>query len=399
MSEQLANIALGWMVKKGWCQIKKEGGLLTIKMRTLPPEGLDENILRLARLKGEIDSTDMTPEKLETAKTLVKRKLLIEREVITRTIKLTDYAFHEIKKGIKPKIEVTRLTSELITSGKWKEVKLREYDVTASPPMIYPGKKQFYLEFLEDVKRVLLSLGFVEAEGPYVETEFWNFDVLFQAQDHPAREIHDSYTLKHPKQGVISENEKLVERVKKTHENGWTTGSLGWRYKWSIEVASRLILRTQTTAVSMRYLAEHKEPPVKMFCISRVFRPDVLDAKHSMEFLQCEGIVMDKGLTFRHLLGFLNEFAKALDLGKIIFKPGYFPFTEPSVESFVKHPKLGWIEFVGAGMFRPEVLQPLEINYPVLAWGIGMDRIAMASLEVDDIRDLFSKRLDFLRRK
>jgi len=130
-----------------------------------------------------------------------------------------------------------------------------------------------------------------------------------------------------------------------------------------------------------------------------VFRPDVLDAKHSMEFTQLEGIIGDRNITLRNLLGLLKKFAKALNLGEVKFRPGYFPFTEPSVESFVKHPKLGWVEFVGSGMFRPEVLMPLGIDFPVIAWGIGFDRLAMIRLGIDDIRELYTKKLDLLREK
>ena len=226
----------------------------------------------------------------------------------------------------------------------------------------------------------------------------WNFDVLFQPQDHPAREIHDSYQIKNPRYGFLKDK-RLVEKVKKTHEYGWITGSKGWGYRWDADIARRLVMRSQTTAVSARFLSKHKKPPIKMFCVSRVFRPDVLDAKHAMEFYHCEGIVVDENLTFKHLLGMLSEIVKALDIGKVEFKPGYFPFTEPSVEAFVYHPKIGWMEAAGEGLFRPEVTRPLGVKYPVLAWGIGVDRLAMVKLGVDDIRELHSRRLDFLREK
>lgn len=160
-----------------------------------------------------------------------------------------------------------------------------------------------------------------------------------------------------------------------------------------------MVLRTQTTAVSMRYLATHREPPVKMYCLSKIFRPDVMDALHIQEPHQLDGIVGDRGITLRHLLGFLQAFAAALDLGEVKFRPHYFPFTEPSVESYIKHPKLGWVEFVGSGVFRPEVLKPLGVDFPVIAWGIGFDRLAMIALGIDDIRDLYSRRLDWLRQK
>lgn len=396
LTDQQANIALGWLVKKGWCRLEREGNSVAVRALDIPPETSEESLLRLVVERGQITSTDLSAEQLEVSHALRRRKLLEEKPAVRRVVKLTEAGWAQAKEGARSEAEVTALTSELITSGRWREVKLREYDVTAAPPPVYPGRKHFYLEFLEEVRRLLVSMGFEEAEGPYVETEFWNFDVLFQAQDHPAREIHDSYLLAAPSQGLLPEV-ALVDKVRRVHEDGWNTGSLGWRYKWSGDTARRLILRTQTTAVSARHLHRHKEPPIKMFCLSKVFRPDVLDAKHSMEFSQCEGIVMDRGLNFRHLLGFLEEFAEALGLGEVVFRPGYFPFTEPSVESFVKHPSLGWVEFVGAGMFRPEMLKPLGIKYPVLAWGIGIDRLAMTRLGIDDIRELYTRRLDLLR--
>ena len=396
LTDQQANIALGWLVKKGWCSLEREGASVTVRALDIPQETNEESLLRLVVERGQITSTDLSAEQLEVSHALRRRRLLEEKPAVRRVVKLTEAGWAQAKEGVRSEAEVTALTSELITSGRWREVKLREYDVTAAPPPVYPGRKHFYLEFLEEVRRLLVSMGFEEAEGPYVETEFWNFDVLFQAQDHPAREIHDSYLLAAPSQGLLPEV-ALVDKVRRVHEDGWNTGSLGWRYKWSGDTARRLILRTQTTAVSARHLHRHKEPPIKMFCLSKVFRPDVLDAKHSMEFSQCEGIVMDRGLNFRHLLGFLEEFAEALGLGEVVFRPGYFPFTEPSVESFVKHPSLGWVEFVGAGMFRPEMLKPLGIKYPVLAWGIGIDRLAMTRLGINDIRELYTRRLDLLR--
>lgn len=395
---ETTNIALGWVVKKSWGELQKRGKTLSLKAKIHPPQGVDELLLKQLGEKGALSSGELAPNQLEAARELRRRKLIIEKPLTVRTIRLTDAGLEQLQRGIKPEGEVTTLTSELIISGRWRDVKLCKYDVTAKPHPLYPGKKHFYLEFLDEVRRILLSLGFTEAKGPYVEMELWNFDALFQPQDHPAREIHDSYQLKSPSKGKIYDK-PLAERIKRTHENGWTTGSLGWRYHWDIEKAKRLILRSQTTSVSVRYLSTHKKPPVKMFCLSKVFRPDVLDSKHAMEFNQLEGIVMDEKLTFRHLLGFLSEISKALELGKVIFRPGYFPFTEPSVESFVKHPQIGWMEFVGAGMFRPEVTQPLGVKYPVAAWGIGIDRLAMACLSIDDIRELHSHRLDYIRRR
>jgi len=403
LPEKLVNIAFGWIVKKGWGQILREDETVKVKVLSKPEEEKDEKLLRRILFEEEVNTKNLSQEELNIINELKRRRLVLEKVFVDRIIRLTETGLAQLEKEeeIIPKFEIeeiTALTSELIVSGRWRQVKFKEYDVTATPPVVYPGKKHFYLEFLDELKRILVSMGFEEADGPYVELELWNFDVLFQPQDHPAREIHDSYQIKNPRYGVLKDK-KLVEKVKKTHEKGWVTGSRGWGYRWNTEIAKRLVMRSQTTAVSARFLSEHKKPPIKMFCVSRVFRPDVLDAKHAMEFYHCEGIVVDKNLTFKHLLGMLSEIAKALGIGRVEFKPGYFPFTEPSVEAFVYHPKIGWMEAAGAGMFRPEVTRPLGVKYPVLAWGIGVDRLAMVKLGVDDIRELHSKRLDFLRER
>ena len=403
LEKKHVNLAIGHLRSRNWAKILKDKQVyiaITEEGKKVAEEGLPEQeILKFIRRRGQTTLEEIGKPLIIDE--LAKRKLLITKTETLRTVIITELG----KKVVEGKIiipeTVKKLTRELIVTGKWKEVKLKKYDVTIEPPKIYPGKKHPYLEFLEEVRRALIGLGFQEAKGPYVELEFYNFDLLFQAQDHPAREIHDSYILKFPDKGEIRSKE-LVERVKATHENGWITGSKGWGYKWSFDIARRLILRSQTTAVSMRYLIEHKKPPIKMFCIDRVFRPDILDATHSMEFCQCEGIVVDKGLTLRHLLGALKEILQALGFKEFKFKPGYFPFTEPSVECFIKHPKLGWIEVAGSGLFRPEVLIPLDIPHPevqVLAWGIGVERLAMTALGVNDIRYLRTHDLEWLREK
>ncbi|MBI5036094.1 phenylalanine--tRNA ligase subunit alpha, partial [Candidatus Micrarchaeota archaeon] len=244
----------------------------------------------------------------------------------------------------------------------------------------------------------LVGLGFEEEHGPLVELEFWNMDALFMAQDHPAREIHDVFMLEDPTKGEILDKE-VVEQAKKAHEEG-LEGSKGWRYRWDPEIAVRLVLRSQTTAVSARRLAKGIKPPLRMFSIGRVFRPDEIDWSHFIEFNHCEGIVVDENVNFRELLGYLKRFAvEVFNAEEVKFAPSYFPFTEPSVELYAKIPGRGWAEVGGAGMFRPEMLSALGIKVPVLAWGLGVDRLAMLSLGINDIRDLFSSDLALLKQK
>ncbi|MHA1484371.1 MAG: phenylalanine--tRNA ligase subunit alpha, partial [Candidatus Thorarchaeota archaeon] len=220
----------------------------------------------------------------------------------------------------------------------------------------------------------------------------------FVPQDHVAREVQDQFKITEPYDHGDIPDERYYGKVKAVHENGGDTGSTGWEAPFSREVTTRLCLRSHTTPVSIRYLWEHPESPRKMFIIDRNFRSESLSATHAQEFNQFDGIIMDKGLTLRDLMGYLREVCHRMGIKKVKFKPGQFPFTEPSIEGFAKHDTLGWIEVAPGGIFRPEVTRPLGITDPVLAWGIGAGRLYMASMDIKDIRDLYSRDLTWLRR-
>ncbi|MDH4292062.1 MAG: phenylalanine--tRNA ligase subunit alpha, partial [Dehalococcoidia bacterium] len=313
-------------------------------------------------------------------------------------LELTDAGWDLAKKGIEIVEEVSQLTPELIRTGRWRKAKLRRFDVTAPGPTIHPGKIHPAQQIIQRVREIFLEMGFTEIRGSIVETAFWNFDALFQPQDHPAREMMDTFYLAQPRKGKLPKKD-VVDAVAKTHEDGWITGSRGWEYTWSADEAKRLILRTHTTAVTIRYLAEHKEPPVKVFSVDRVYRNEKVDYKHLAEFHQIEGIVMDKKVTLRDLMGTLKEFYLKLGLKKVQFWPSYFPYTEPSMQSTVYVPELKtWVELCGMGIFRPEVLAPLGIKYPVLAWGGGLERLIILKLGIEDIRLLYKNDLGWMRR-
>ena len=293
--------------------------------------------------------------------------------------------------------EVSRLTPDMLQSGAWKGVSFRRYDLTLKPPRIQMGRRHAYRAYLDGVRRKLLSLGFEEMKGSLVESEFWNMDALFMPQFHSAREIHDAYYTKNPQYAKTLE-EPFATRVAAAHTDGGDTGSRGWRYPFDPERSRRLILRTQGTALSARTLASGAKAPGKYFAIARCFRPDDVDATHYTEFIQVEGIVLGESINFRSLLGLLKLFALEMAQAEDIrYLPDYFPFTEPSVELQAKHPTLGWVELGGSGLFRPELTHPLGVDVPVIAWGLGVDRMAMVALGITDIRDLFSADLDFVR--
>ena len=263
---------------------------------------------------------------------------------------------------------------------------------------ITPANRQPYNQFLMYVREKLVKLGFKEMVGPTIEMEFWNFDALFQPQNHPARDWTQTYSLKYPEEFGRLPSGKIVERVKMTHEDGWKTGSTGWRYKWSAEKAAQLMPRAHDTAITPRYMAKGIEIPGRYFDMVRCYRPDVLDATHGVEFIQTGGIVVAKDLTFKHMLGLLKLFAMEIaGIKKVKFFTDYYPFTEPSVQISGLHPKLGWIELAGAGIFRPELTEPLGVKEPVLAWGFGIDRLAMNALKINDIREMFTRNLEWLR--
>jgi phenylalanyl-tRNA synthetase alpha chain len=265
------------------------------------------------------------------------------------------------------------------------------------PARVFGGRTHPYRAFLNEVKTRLVSMGFEEMRGPLVENEFWDMDALFMPQFHPAREIHDVYFVREPRESAPIP-QPFAKNVARAHENGTGTGSVGWRYPFDPGRARRLVLRSQGTAVSARTMAAKPKIPGKYFSIARCFRYDHVDATHAPDFFQVEGIVLGEDITFRTLLGLLRLFAVEVARAREVkFLPAYFPYTEPSVEMHAKHPTLGWMELGGAGLFRPEVTLPLGVKVPVIAWGLGLDRMAMTALGLSDIRDLFTPDLETLR--
>ncbi|PIU22624.1 MAG: phenylalanine--tRNA ligase subunit alpha [Candidatus Diapherotrites archaeon CG08_land_8_20_14_0_20_30_16] len=293
----------------------------------------------------------------------------------------------------------TYLTQDMLKTQSYKKVNFKPYNVVSEVDPLFLGKYQPYLRFLDLVKQKLVGMGFEEMPTDLITTEFYNFDVPFQPQNHPARTWSDTYSLKRPSLGDLP-NKDLVNKVKAAHESGGNTGSKGWKYNWQESIAQKLMPVAHGTAFSARLLSQGVDSPKRYFAFSRVYRPDVIDATHLSEFNQLEGFVLGKDISFKHLLGLLSQFAKEFaGAEEIMFTPCYYPFTEPSASLHAKHPKLGWVELGGSGIFRPEFTETLGIKERVIAWGIGIDRLAMFNLDITDIRDLFSTKLDWLRNK
>jgi phenylalanyl-tRNA synthetase alpha chain len=292
--------------------------------------------------------------------------------------------------------EAGALTPEMLKTGSWQTTRFRRYNIDVPPTRVPLGRANPYCSFLARLKDKLASLGFEEFDGPLVETEFWNGDALFMPQFHSARDIHDVYYIKDPTHAKSIE-QPWLDQVAATHENGWTTGSRGWGYPFDRDFTRRLILRSQGTVLSAKTLT-HAKVPGKYFGVVRCFRYDRVDATHLADFYQTEGIVLGEEVNLRTLLGLLKMFAEEVAMAKEVkYVPGFFPFTEPSVEVHIRHPSLGWFELGGSGIFRPEVTQPLGIRVPVLAWGLGIDRMALTSMGLHDIRELFTNSIEDVR--
>ncbi len=391
-------VSLGLWKKKGCIQFTKENKLaLTDTGRAyLGQKTLEEEFLEKIKDK-ELEVAMLVSEDKAAIGILKKRGLIRETEKKHKEYSITDFGIKVADESKLIEKRIGTLTSDMIMTGDWKNMKFRRYDVLAPVPKLYPGKKQVYLAFLDEVKGTLMAMGFEEMTGPVVELSFFNNDALFMPQDHSARGIHDIYFVSSPEHGELGKYKKFLGEVKTAHESGGKSSSTGWQIPFDEKEATRLVLRSQGTAMSARTLADGAKVPGAYFAIARVFRPEKLDASHLFEFNQCEGIVLGEKVNFRQLLGLLAEFVrKFTGAGKIKFTPSYFPFTEPSVECSVWN-GTKWIELLGAGILRPEVTVPLGIRVPVLAWGIGIDRLFMIRENISDIRDLFTDDLNKLR--
>ncbi len=376
LGSDAVKIAVGWLKRKDAIEIKNG------KIRLVKNVNIEErqalNLIKLGKWQNV---------EANVLKNLIKRKL-VDQDV-------TKEIFIEILG--KPKVEIkdyiSDLTPDLIISGKWRNKTFLEYDIRIPSKEIFVGKIHPYEKIIRECRKIFLEMGFTEIKGHYVQPAFWNFDALYQPQDHPARDMQDTFYLNK----FVDLDSDIVEKVKNTHENGWITGSTGWGGVWDIRKAQQLVLRTHTTAITIKYLAENPNPPVKAFCIDRVYRREAIDATHLPEFDQLEGVVLDEDVGFRDLLGLLKEFFAKMGFENVRFRPGYFPYTEPSVEPEVYVEDLGWIELGGAGIFRKEVTEPLGIKGKVLAWGLGIGRLAMLKLGLKDLRKLYMPDINWLR--
>jgi len=382
LSQEERRVGIPWAHRRGF--VKVEGGKL------VPLKKPEEPYPPQAWLRKASEGRPLL-EKEESE--LFGRKLIsrsVSKTIYLSPLPMAASALSKAKEGG----EISAISREMLLGGQWRNARLRPYDVSAQAELPFVSKRHAVSAFRRKISSIFSEMGFEEMEGPEIQTSFWNFDALFQPQDHPARDLADTFYLEG--KGGLPQDKELVRRVKAAHLQGWGGA-------WSGEKASRLVLRTHTTALSARYLYEYcrgNTRPKKYFAIGKVFRNEATDYKHLAEFFQVEGIAAYEGATFCDLLGCLREFYRKLGFRKIRFEPSYFPYTEPSLQVcayFEK--KRQWLELGGAGIFRPEVSIPLCGRHPVLAWGLSLERPLMLLGDMDDIRAFYKSSAGWLRKR
>ena len=352
--------AIGLCRKNNWIETSSD----QIILKTIPSELPGEKSLQLIgnnKLpKDQLDKIDLSE--------LLKRPDFILEDIIkNKKISLTQSA---------KSLDVSNISGAI--------------DVEAEVPEVFVARTHPLKDTIDEIREIFVTLGFSEILGNMTQSSFWNFDALFTPQDHPARELQDTFFL----DGISAKKIANSEQIRKVFDSH----KKNWRYQWDINEARKMVLRTHTTCVTIKHLAENKPDEARIFSLGRVFRNEKVSYKHLVEFNQIEGIVVGKDANLRNLMGIQREFYKRIGITKIKFWPTFFPYTEPSLQTMVYNEKLGkWIELFGMGIFRPEVTKPLGITKPVLAWGGGIERIAMLKYDLDDVREFYNNNLGWLR--
>ena len=352
--------AIGLCRKNNWIETSSD----QIILKTIPSELPGEKSLQLI---GNNKLPKEQTDKIDLSELLKRPDFILEDIIKNKKISLTQSA---------KSLDVSNISGAI--------------DVEAEVPEVFVARTHPLKDTIDEIREIFVTLGFSEILGNMTQSSFWNFDALFTPQDHPARELQDTFFLDGISAKKIA-NPEQIRKVSDSHKKNW-------RYQWDINEARKMVLRTHTTCVTIKHLAENKPDEARIFSLGRVFRNEKVSYKHLVEFNQIEGIVVGKDANLRNLMGIQREFYKRIGITKIKFWPTFFPYTEPSLQTMVYNEKLGkWIELFGRGIFRPEVTKPLGITKPVLAWGGGIERIAMLKYDLDDVREFYNNNLGWLR--
>ncbi len=397
ISREEINACVGILKKTGMITINKKDELF-FSITSLGKDKLkkgfaEENILK----KLPLLESELSGDEAKLVDDLFKRKDIIVKDKKSNwSASITKLGELVTKSDRLNIVYEEKVTSKLIKQNK--DVIFKKYDVSSSVPSISVGRKHFVNEAKKYIKSIWLELGFEEMDGNQIQSAFWNLDALFVPQDHPAREMQDTFYV----EGKAVLDNKLFEKVKDAHIKGGDTGSVGWGGSFSRDISEELMLRTHTTVLSAIKFSELKREdlPKKYFVVGKTFRNEALDWKHLFEFHQVEGIVIDEEGNMPKLKGYLKQFFSKMGFSDVRIRPAHFPYTEPSAEVEAFNPiKKEWVEMGGAGIIRPEVSKTLlGFECPILAWGLGMERIISKYYEIVDIREIYKNDIESLKK-
>jgi phenylalanyl-tRNA synthetase alpha chain len=377
--------ALGIKVEAGALATADEGAVVAgIEQRTSFIQSLAD---------GPLDASSLDAEMVSHFSG--RKGLIAIEEHVSRSWSLTEAGSSEDESGLEEVELVGDVTPEMLQGDSWRDAKFKPFDVNAPAPVPLGGRPHPMQALIERIRSIFLEMGFSEIEGPYVQSAGWNMDALFIPQSHPARTMQDTFYLSEPEK--VEVEDEYLDLWASVHEHGHDTGSRGWGGTFDRDEAQKALLRTHTTVNTIRHIADNPHEPCRVFGIGRVFRQESIDRTHLPEFHQIEGIIHEPDANLPMLISTLKTFYAKMGYPDVRVRPAYFPYTEPSVEVEVLW-RGEWMELGGSGIFRPEVTEPLGTEWPVCAWGMGLERLAMLILELDDIRELYQPDLERLRR-
>ena len=322
-----------------------------------------------------------------------RRDLIEVENSITRSWKASQAGLDLNPEDLVQSEQIGELTPDILQGESWRDKEFKPFDIHAPAPIPLGGRPHPLQSLIDRIRAVFLEMGFSEITGNYVQSAGWNMDALFIPQDHPARTMQDTFYLAEPE--TIDVDEHHLRQWADVHESGGSTTSQGWGGSFDLNESKKALLRTHTTVNTVRHIADHPSRPSRVFGVGRVFRQETIDRTHLPEFHQIEGIIHEEKASLPMLITTLRTFYSKMGYSDVRVRPAYFPYTEPSIEVEILW-RGKWLELGGAGIFRPEVTQPLGTDWPVCAWGMGLERLAMLILGLEDIRELYQPDLEIL---
>ncbi len=400
-SEIKNSIGITWAKRNGWISISN--GVVTLtdagKKQLSSGRYPQKDALKIIGESKNMAAGDVKPISAEISELSKRGLVTLKQHNLISEISITKEGKGALEKG--EKAGLGQLSREVIKSRKWESFGLQQYDIKAPSEKAYISRLHPLHEITDTIRKAWVEMGFREVSGPIIESAFWNFDALFSPQDHPTREMQDTFFLSNPSTLKIKDMEAL-DSVKKMHVKGW-------RERWSEEAAGRAILRTHNTSVSARWIrnvakTQEKEMPVKLFSTGSVFRNESVDYKHMAELHQYDGIIIGDKLTFANLIDTLKRFYAKIGLENVKIMPSYFPFTEPSLQALYYDEEHGdTIELTGGGIIRKEITKAmgLDKDKTVLAWGGGIDRLLLNKrvFGMDSLLSLYKNNIGWLRNR